>query len=164
MIIEDESSVLSTVRTGLSDIELSPTRPDLFAKTIHAGRDRLARWRTLLLNSQDSVIHLQLSLLREDGTFDGKGGNSYEQKDQVQMRNLSKHLAVLKNELGRTSDRINGTFVMFMSESTVLRGEETAKEAHTVTKLAQLAIFFVPLNLVTSAFGMNITASTPSSP
>jgi len=55
--------------------------------------------------------------------------------------------------------RVKGTYQAFMSAMSILENERAIAQAEVVTRLTNLAFFFIPLSFVAGVFGMNITVS-----
>ena len=154
MILEDERRVVSTINEGLDHIELSLSQDSILSREVDTWRDRLGRWRNLLFHTKNSIRDL---------------GSQFEAIPQCPNAKVEKsglwpslptRLRNLERDLDSTSLRLDSTFQVFMSTMSIVESARAIKEAETVTKLTHLAFFFVPLGLVTSAFGMNINVSS----
>lgn len=67
----------------------------------------------------------------------------------------------MQGDVKRTSRRIETTFQALMSSINIVESERAIREAESISKLTQLAFFFIPLSLVAGVFGMNINVSSP---
>ena len=69
-------------------------------------------------------------------------------------------LRLLGEELREARLRIDNVFQSLMSAMSIVESKKAIQEAEGVSKLTQLAFFFIPLSLVSSAFGMNARVCT----
>lgn len=67
------------------------------------------------------------------------------------------NLDEILSEVETTERFLMDTFQLLMSSINVLDSATSIQQAQSSQKLTQLAFIFIPLNLVTSIFGMNIT-------
>ena len=55
--------------------------------------------------------------------------------------------------------RAESTFQALMASMTMVESQKAITQAETISKLTQLAFFFIPLTLCSTIFGMNIKVS-----
>ena len=153
MMLEDEFSALSNINESLDHIDLSMPRDDLLSKAVDIWRDRLARWRCLLVHARTSVDYRYSVLNLQHFSAGSEAGVSEG------CRLLSSRLGRQQDFLQFTSGRIDTTFQAVAATMGIVESRRAIQQTETVTKLTQLAFFFVPLTYVTGIFGANINVS-----
>ncbi|KAK6522469.1 hypothetical protein TWF281_003030 [Arthrobotrys megalospora] len=69
---------------------------------------------------------------------------------------LLAQIHALSSAVDRASKRVDSDHQALMSSISIVESERAIAEAEVVSKLTQLAFFFIPLSLVAAVFGMNI--------
>jgi len=141
---DDLSSVLSRMSCALDVIELALHNDVVLQESMPIWREQLGGWRNALYHQIAWLDSVAEKLAAEAATDDP----------------LKQRLKLLERDVERMAHRIETTFQALMSSITIVESERAIKEAEAVSKLTQLAFFFIPLSLVAGIFGMNIVVCT----
>ena len=143
-VCDDSSQVLRAMSRSLDEIELSLHDDTKLQSSVARWRDYLGRWRNMVFHEGKAVRALQ--------------GEVSVYKGRATM--AESNLKVLGEELREARLRIDNVFQSLMSAMSIVESKKAIQEAEGVSKLTQLAFFFIPLSLVSSAFGMNVKVCT----
>ena len=80
-------------------------------------------------------------------------------QDDCTVSQLKILLSKLSSRRKAILEHCEATFTMVMATMSLMESEKAIIEAEGVTKLTQLAFFFIPLTFVAGIFGMNLAAS-----
>ncbi|KAF3223479.1 hypothetical protein TWF106_004872 [Orbilia oligospora] len=158
---KDLRQILKKVSYMLDTIELS-----LHDDTVL--QDSLSMWRYQLGTCRNMLFHENISLRRLQGSIKSKvgarsnqissssrtnSGNVGYQKDMLQLLEELRELTIA---VEYTHKRVESDFQALMSSMSIVESRRAISETEVVSKLTQLAFFFIPLSLVAAIFGMNI--------
>jgi len=62
----------------------------------------------------------------------------------------------VNSELKAARSRIETAFQALMSTLSILESQRAIAQAQSISKLTQLAFFFIPLSFIATVFGMNV--------
>ncbi|KAK0742609.1 hypothetical protein B0T18DRAFT_167344 [Schizothecium vesticola] len=141
IVLDDQACLLSSISNALDNIELSPYKRTSVPKT---WRDDPPRWRNHLFHQLQSLTYLS-DLLTSTPT-------TTTTTTTPQLKALE---AAAKN-LEAMTRRLEGSYQLLMSAMSILESEKAIDQAVVVTRLTNLAFFFIPLSFVASLFGMNV--------
>jgi len=141
--LDDESRVCAELGKTLDEIEESLALDHMVGARLKPWRKYFGKWRRALFHQAQDVAY-RLALLQADPTSD---------RFQVE-----KH-GDLKAEVDAVKTRLDSAFTAVMSTMSIAESERAISEAVVVTRLTHLALFFIPLSLISSIFGMNIVVS-----
>jgi Mg2+ and Co2+ transporter CorA len=68
-------------------------------------------------------------------------------------------MKALEEDVERLRIRTDGTIQVLMSTMSIVESQRAIAQAEVVSKLTQLAFFFIPLTFIGTLFGMNIKVS-----
>ncbi|KAK4163102.1 hypothetical protein QBC43DRAFT_265083 [Cladorrhinum sp. PSN259] len=159
LICEDLSGVLRSMSRVLDTIELDLHNDIVLQESMPMWREQLGKWRNALFHQSGSLERVAEDLATKgDGLWDSsvRPSRAAVATDHSPEHRPRRRIERLEEDLNRTSRRIETTFQALMSSITIVESERAIKEAESVSKLTQLAFFFIPLSLVSSVFGMNI--------
>jgi len=141
---DDIRQLLPALSKSLDEIELSLHDDVKLQSSVTSWRDLLGRWRNMIFHQEKTLraFHQQLST-----RIEGPAGSRIVDPESF---------GALASELRETRLRIDNVFQSLMSAMSIVESKEAIREAKGVSKLTQLAFFFIPLSLVSSAFGMNV--------
>ncbi|KAK0667557.1 hypothetical protein QBC41DRAFT_137559 [Cercophora samala] len=145
---EDLASVLGRMSSSLDKIESVLHDNDILQHSVTNWRIQLGRWRTMLFYQDRSIQKMlkTLALTRQIANYvaiDVEGS-------------LEESFKVLQDDLKQIRHRIENTFQGLMAAMNIVESERAIMQAETVSKLTNLAFFFIPLTLVSTVFGMEI--------
>jgi len=153
LIYQDLGNVMACVGRTLDEIELALSNNALLQSSMPMWREQLGAWRNVLFHQSILLGRLAKTLkARHHGTTTDSTFARQEGK-------LKSALNEMQRDMRKTSRRIETTFQALMSSINIVESERAIREAESISKLTQLAFFFIPLSLVSSAFGMNINVS-----
>ena len=140
IVLDDQAGLLSSIGKALDRIELSPDKHTSVPKT---WRDDPPRWRNHLFHQLQSLTYLSDLLSTTTTTTTTK---------TPQL----KALQTATQKLEAMTRRLEGSYQLLMSAMSILESEKAIEQAVVVTRLTNLAFFFIPLSFVASLFGMNV--------
>jgi len=147
MVCQDLSDLLRSISSVLDCIEWRLHDDVVLQSAMPAWRGFLGTWRNASYH-QSALFERLIDWFPPENT-----------KESVAALKLEQNLRRVKGEVDRLSKRMEATFQALMSSITIVESSRAVKQAEMVTKLTQLAFFFIPLSLVAGAFGMNINVS-----
>jgi Mg2+ and Co2+ transporter CorA len=150
MVCQDLSDLLRSIGLVLDSIELSLHDDYILQQAMLAWRAFLGTWRNICYHQSALLQRMTSQLARMPDP---------RNKTSVATADLTQSLSRVKIKLDRLSQRVESTFQSLMSSITIVESSRAIRQAELVTKLTQLAFFFIPLSLVAGAFGMNINVS-----
>jgi len=140
VVHDDIAQVMGVMSKSLDQIELSLHDDNKLRDSVGMWRDWLGRWRNMIFHQERA-----LRLMR-----------TYLTNDRYQKA-VNQELASLEGELREGRLRIDNVFQSLMSAMSIVESHKAIQQAEGVSKLTQLAFFFIPLSLVATVFGMNVT-------
>ncbi|KAK4116003.1 hypothetical protein N656DRAFT_794352 [Canariomyces notabilis] len=149
ILMEDHAKLLSCLNKAIDDIELS-LREGL--NSPGSWRVYPSRWRNHLFHQLDAVAYF-IALLTQNAVSYPASSTSCSWTRQV------KALKTAERKLEAMMRRLEGTYQVLMSSITILESEKAIEQAEVVTRVTNLAFFFIPLSFVSSVFGMNVNVS-----
>ncbi|KAK0654875.1 cora-like Mg2+ transporter protein-domain-containing protein [Cercophora newfieldiana] len=148
IIHDDIAEVLGAMSKSLDQIELSLHDDHELRDSVALWRERLARWRNTIFR-QERLIRTYLAT-----------GLRLAHSPPEAFKRLDGDLIGLEIELRESRLRIDNVFQSLMSAMSIVESHKAIEQAEGVSKLTQLAFFFIPLSLVATVFGMNVTEFT----
>ncbi len=143
IVVEDHIKLLASISKSLDDIELSMEK-DL--NVPQSWRDFPPRWRNHLFHQSETIAYF-VSLPSPTGVASSS---------QEHANRLERALKKAEKQVKATIERLEGTYQVLMSAMSILESERAIDQAEVVTRLTNLAFFFIPLTFVSGLFGMNI--------
>lgn len=136
-----------------------------YATHCSIGETFLAQWKRSLPNDVSSIAYVRQALL-----FEQRSDHLTEDGDAVNPKPIGRTKSVLwpavQNDLDRLTREVTGlteragsTFQALMATMGIVESQKAIAQAETISKLTNLAFFFIPLTLTASIFGMNIQVS-----
>lgn len=148
--IQDQSAVLSHMNEEMDDIDVSLSNNDVLRGKMPLWRDLLGRWRRALVHYGANLQHLATTAQLQISTASPDA--AARERDNTTLGDV----LGLQDELGATKARSENVFQAMMSTMSIVSSEKAIQEAASVTKVTQLAFFFIPLTFVSGIFGMNL--------
>jgi hypothetical protein len=143
IVVEDQTKFLASINKALDDIELSMGK-DLDVP--QGWRDHPPRWRNHLFHQSETIAYF-VALSSPESV-----ASSSRSHAPAQDRALKRW----EKRLEATTRRLEGTYQVLMSAMSILESERAIEQAEVVTRLTNLAFFFIPLTFVAGLFGMNV--------
>lgn len=120
-------------------------------------QEQLGHWRALLGRFQSQLPTLNKSI-REFFTF------PYTSDDRVPPPQLAAALTAVEAGLARTVARCEETQQALRAEMSLLESKRGIEEAESVSRLTELAFFFIPTTFAASLFSMQVRELEESPP
>ncbi|KLU91870.1 hypothetical protein MAPG_10819 [Magnaporthiopsis poae ATCC 64411] len=143
IVVEDQTKFLTSISKALDDIELSIEKG---LRIPQNWRDFPPRWRNHLFHQSETIASL-ISL-----PLSTAAASSSQSRTSTRDRALERS----EKRLKATMRRLEGTYQVLMSTMSILESERAIEQAEAVTRLTNLAFFFIPPTFVSGVFGMNI--------
>ncbi|KAH8805285.1 hypothetical protein F5884DRAFT_859896 [Xylogone sp. PMI_703] len=115
--------------------------------------DRLAIWRKLITRAQLELPELQQSLVN---FFSSLGDQGTVTRENDQVNGASNDFKDLSEQIDNMLRRLNIVSSSLTSNMALLDSRRSIAEAQSVTKLTELAFFYIPLTFAATLFGMQI--------
>ena len=166
IICQDVSDVLRSMSRSLDTIELELHNDETLQRTMPVWREQLGKWKNALFHQGRSIEQMTHNSAALNDGLEGSaaggevGGASTPNRAGVaNSHHLERRMGRIGADVKNTYSRIESTFQALMSSITIVESERAIKEAESVSRLSQLAFFFIPLSLVATLFGMNVNVS-----
>lgn len=173
IVCEDITNILRDMGRSLDTIELELHNDETLQKAMPMWREQLGKWKNALFHQGRSIKQMMENSAALNGRPVGKstaGDGDAEVSTSIphttatsDSQNLERKLKRIGDDVKNTYSRIESTFQALMSSITIIESKRAIKEAESVSRLSQLAFFFIPLSLVASLFGINVNVSATSS-
>ncbi|KAK3304184.1 uncharacterized protein B0T15DRAFT_535726 [Chaetomium strumarium] len=156
LILDDMFGVMFQVSRGLDYIELSLYMDDLPASVVSTWRKYLGHWRNSLVYFRTSASTL-LEVFEHSLGYDKQHARGFhgQQASEMDLRTLS-NLRRLSKDVEATRARVETVFQALMSTLSIMESQRAIAQAKEVSKLTNLAFFFIPLSFVATVFGTNV--------
>ena len=149
--IDDHLETMSDFRDALDYIDLNMTDNEILRHHVQHWRLLYGQWKKHLSSDISSIAYFHHAVARTDTPRTHA------------LQNLNTiELGQLLPEVKALSKRAVLTFTAIMATMSIIESQEAIAQAKIVSKLTNLAFFFIPLTLSASVFGMNIAVSKPS--
>jgi hypothetical protein len=143
IVLEDQRKLLASISKGLDEIELSMGTD---VSSPQSWRDYPPRWRNHLFHQSETIAYF-LSTVAEFSAASPFSSRT-PTRDQILKR--------AEKQIEASMRRLEGTYQVLMSSMSILESERAIGQAEVVTRLTNLAFFFIPLTFVSGLFGMNV--------
>ena len=144
LVLEDQIKLMSNIGEALDEMELS-----VAGMTYERWRHYVPPWRNHLFHQIETLTYLRDVLFQ--GETQHSQGRSVAKKGSLQDR-----VRTTQARVETLLRRLEGTYQVLTSTMSIIESEKAIQEAEEVSKLTNLAFFFIPLTLVTGIFGMNL--------
>ncbi|RDW64001.1 hypothetical protein BP5796_10503 [Coleophoma crateriformis] len=120
--------------------------------------DRLALWRRLITRAQFELPNLKQSIESFFSFLDllNPAVSSMSSEDDGSTRSIRKELVDLSQRIDDMLGKLQTTSSSLTSNMALLDSRRSIAEAQAVTKLTELAFFFIPLSFAATLFGMQV--------
>ncbi|KAK0634135.1 cora-like Mg2+ transporter protein-domain-containing protein [Immersiella caudata] len=156
IVQRDTAEVVGVISKALDEIELSLHDDEKLGKSVPMWRSRLGRWRNTIYH-QERVLRLMRTCLANDQK---RPEYSESRERPLAQQRLHRKLTALEDELRDGRQRIDNVFQSLMSAMSIVESQKAIQQAEGVSKLTQLAFFFIPISFVATVFGMNVIEFT----
>ena len=154
---QDTLDLLKLIGLAVAEIDLASSDIELQESALH-WRRRLDEFRAIILDLEKS-LHAFVGFLGVEVSVSRK--RVFPKLDRHPIEYL---LYSAISEIEAHKQRITQVYSTLTSKTQISDSHRSIAEAETVTRLTELAFFFLPLSFTTSMFGMQIMSkSTPAS-
>lgn len=154
LIITHESETLRHLRLALDRIDAEMGADDIVRDKLQFWRKNMGVWKPYLHSRSESVEEygrLQNNKLESTNSILPRGADAVD---------LITRIEGLNSKLKTTTSRCEVIFNSLIGTMNLIESKKAITEAEQITKLTQLAFFFILLTFVTGFFGMNLKVST----
>lgn len=176
LVAEDWNSVLSEMIHTLDEMDRKMSDNVALRRNVQAWRRLLCSWRVSLLE-YSTRLQQAINLLRRTLGLDYAALPTTMEELGLHLRNdqslqdLQSTLDVgLSSKLGETlalyealhvglvkvESRVNLSFQVLMSSMSIIESEKAIVQGAAITKLTELAFFFIPLSFAAAFFSMQV--------
>jgi hypothetical protein len=173
MAAEDWNLVLSQMALTLDEIDSKMSDNTLLRRDALAWRRLLCSWRVSLVEYATSIEQVksklqfvwpnpsQVDRSIEAGTASTGSLESEETRDVCsnEEKSLLKLYHILLTGLHKIDKRVDRSFQAIMSSMSILESERAIVQGAAITRLTELAFFFIPLSFAATFFSMQIQVS-----
>ena len=160
-ILDDHLDIMFDFREALDTIDEYMANDLVLRSSLQDWRSLLGQWKKTSSNDISSIAYVAEALLQEPD-LDTKRAVSSGDTNRL-MRNksivrppLQAEFDKLALEVKGLTERVGATFQAIMATMAIVESQKAIAQAETISKLTNLAFFFIPLTLSASIFGMNI--------
>ena len=165
-ILDDHLEILSDFRDALDVIDVHLSDDNVLRRCVQQWRYLLGHWKSHLPNDISYISYITRVLTHEnrlesknidpsDPTTEGTGARRSVLSSPIQA-----DFDDLTKEISSLTTRAQSTFQDIMANMSIVESQKAIAQAETISKLTNLAFFFIPLRLTASIFGMNITVGS----
>lgn len=144
-MLNDWNSVLREMDKFLDEVDTLMSDNNTLQKKLVTWRIILGSWRKNLVDDSEK-IRTTLGIIEQHGLDNFKPA----------FQEMLGHVESLK-------DRTERTFGALMSSMAIVESQRAISQAESISRLTELAFFFIPLSFATSLFGMQLPVSFPPS-
>lgn len=161
IMLADELDVLDKLNASIDRIDHNMANDRLLRERLKVWRQLMAKWRPHLYNQYEAG--------QGDSALIERAKSGVSESDPLSVRWLqeqsirtkfSRVIEELRSKRRVILEHCESTFTMLMTTMSLIESEKAIREAEEVTKLTQLAFFFIPLTFVAGIYGMNLEVST----
>ncbi len=147
LVLEDQLKLMSNIGEALDEMELS-----VAGMTYERWRHFVPPWRNHLFHQIETLAYFRDIL--------AQGETQHSQGSLIAKKSsLPDRIRITQGRVETLLRRLEGTYQVLTSTMSIIESEKAIQEAEEVSKLTNLAFFFIPLTLVTGVFGMNLIVS-----
>ncbi|KAL8794829.1 MAG: hypothetical protein Q9195_002657 [Heterodermia aff. obscurata] len=164
-ILDDHLEIMSDFRAALDFIDLHLSDDNVLRQRVQQWRYLLGQWKSRLSNDISYISYVTRvlhgnrpdseSVHRKEPATEGTGTSRSLSASSIQT-----DLDELTKEIGNLTTRAKSTFQDIMATMSIVESQKAIAQAETISKLTNLAFFFIPLTLTASIFGMNIVVGS----
>jgi len=155
-VLEDMPTVLFELGRGLDEVELCLGKDQEVRSSVPQWRDYLGRWRNTLAHLGSSVSYM-METFEQQHTGQRQGRQLIHGRlDDASAQMMLWRIGQVNSELKAARSRIETAFQALMSTLSILESQRAIAQAESISKLTQLAFFFIPLSFIATVFGMNV--------
>jgi Mg2+ and Co2+ transporter CorA len=158
-ILNDTSEVLSKLGTVLDSITTDMASDKIVQDSMQDWRDLFSKWRNGFSHQAQTVEYI-VNLLQSEAAKIDVTEEEAAPSSRVMPKNKTPmymtEFLVLKQEIKHIMKRGETIFSALMATMSIIESHRAIAEAVTVTKLTNLAFFFLPLTLTAAIFGSDI--------
>ena len=164
-LLDDHMEIMSDFREALDFTDEHMSDDEALGTCLQDWRHLLGQWKRNLSNDLRSIAYVTQSLFHKTGKdiIDqdlinlttsrlGRINSAFTPPEQGDFDELTQEVKGLM-------ERANSTFQAIMATMAIVESQKAIAQAETISKLTNLAFFFIPLTLCASIFGMNIKVS-----
>ncbi|KAK0631231.1 hypothetical protein B0T14DRAFT_596948 [Immersiella caudata] len=130
LILSDETRLMVAVGRALDEMELA-----MATKTYDRWRTNAPAWRNHLYHQLETLSYLE---------------------DVLEGSELLSRVRSRRTHMESLARRLDSSFQTLTATMSIIESGKAIQQAEEVTRLTNLAFFFIPLSLVASVFGMNV--------
>ncbi|KAK0735345.1 cora-like Mg2+ transporter protein-domain-containing protein [Apiosordaria backusii] len=151
LVLDDMPAVLFELGRGLDEVELCLGEDQELRSSVPQWRDYLGRWRNTLANLRISVRYM-MERFEQHSMQRQQQPDTHDESAQMILWRIKQ----VNAELEAIRGRIETAFQALMSTLSILESQRAIAQAESISKLTQLAFFFIPLSFIAAVFGMNV--------
>jgi Mg2+ and Co2+ transporter CorA len=166
MAAEDWNLVLSQMALTLDDIDAKMSDNTLLQTNALAWRRLLCSWRVSLVEYATRLLEIKTKL-QPLQTTDASLFESTTRASEVigartdttileEEQKLLQLYQILVDGLHKIEQRVDRSFQAIMSSMSILESEKAIAQGAAITRLTELAFFFIPLSFAATFFSMQI--------
>ncbi|KAI9771082.1 MAG: hypothetical protein M1840_002433 [Geoglossum simile] len=157
-IREDYLDILIHFRNALDYVDLAMSNDDILQDAIPNWRSLFGRWRKEFPQNKGFIFEI-LHHYKAPGKEPVLEVSEHAEDPGVTLW-LEKEFSNIARDMEVVGKRAKLTFQALMSTMAIVESEKAIAQAETISKLTNLAFFFIPLTLSASVFGMNMVVSS----
>ncbi|KAH0538038.1 hypothetical protein FGG08_005350 [Glutinoglossum americanum] len=152
-VLDDHNEILSKLRAALDYVDESMSDNGILRSHLGDWRVFFGLWRKLLWHDVNAIAYIinNDSLYTSQITTTSSGGHGIHG-----CKDFKSEFSRLAIDIDTMKTRIDSTFMAIMSTMGIVESQKAIAQAETISKLTNLAFFFIPLTLTAGVFGMNI--------
>lgn len=165
-ILDDHLEIMSDFRDALDFIDVHLSDDNVLRRRVQQSRYLLGHWKSHLSNDISYISYITRVLAHEtrlesknidsnDPTTEGTGTRRSVLSSPIQA-----DLDDLTKEISSLTTRAKSAFQDIMATMSIVESQKAIAQAETISKLTNLAFFFIPLTLTASIFGMNVAVGS----
>ena len=159
-ILDDHLEIMSDFREALDFIDEHLSDDNVLRKRVQQWRYLLGQWKSHLSSDITYISYITRVITHETSLNNDPTTESTGTKRSVKSLPIRADLDNLIKEMNSLTTRAKSTFQDIMATMSIVESQKAIAQAETISKLTNLAFFFIPLTLTASIFGMNFTVNS----
>lgn len=157
---DDELDVLNEIEDCLQGIDLLLGEDERVRECVQFWRNSIGGWRAYLHSREEFAVQLWQMMEQTEKHLHNGSPDLRDYGGSRAINVVRKDFDQSQTKRRAVFEHCESTFTALMGTLSIMESEKAITQAEEVTKLTQLAFFFIPLTFIAGIFGMNLVVSS----